>query len=90
MQAHCNRYKKEADIYYAYLVITSDFNGTTLDNIREFIQNGLKCNIGIFLDGSASTQMRCFSEELNLKEHPGRKLLETPRRKIWNMIKISN
>ena len=82
--------KKEADIYYAYLVITSDFNGTTLDNIREFIQNGLKCDIGIFLDGSASTQMRCFSEELNLKEHPGRKLLETPRRKIWNMIKISN
>ena len=79
--------KAEGTKHFAYLVITAGWNGTTLDNLRDYIGNVLGCSTGIFLDGSASTQMRAFDAAGNLKEESGNKVIPS-KRKVWNMVRF--
>lgn len=72
--------------WMAYLTITKSWNGTPLNGIRTFLKDTLKCEIGIFLDGSASTQMRCYDGD-TLKERRGFKIVVDDR-PVWNMIRV--
>jgi len=81
--------KKEGTKWYAYLVIAADSAGVSLNQLRDYIGNGLGCTAGIFLDGSASTQMRAYDTNNNLYTFPGYKVSPvSPYRKVWNMIRV--
>jgi hypothetical protein len=73
----------------AYLVVSKDSLGCTLYNLRHLI-DALGCHSGLFLDGSASSQLQCKDNSGTLIQDKGYKPPNETNRTIWNMLHITN
>lgn len=81
--------KTEGGEKIAYLVVSKNPLGCSLYTLRHLI-DGLGCHSGIFLDGSASSQMQCKDQNGNLVQDRGYKPPNTTNRTIWSMFRITN
>lgn len=81
--------KTEGGEKIAYLVVSKNSLGCTLYNLRHLI-DGLGCHSGLFLDGSASSQLQCRTNDGVLVQDRGYKPPSETNRTIWNILRITN